>query len=49
MPSLTTLHGRAAIRVCITNHRTRQSDLQALLAGVIAVGDELLAGEEGAV
>jgi glutamate/tyrosine decarboxylase-like PLP-dependent enzyme len=48
VPSLTMLNGRAAIRVCITNHRTRREDLQALLAAVIAIGDELLAGEEGA-
>ena len=46
VPSLTTLNGRTAIRVCITNHRTRQSDLQMLLAGVVAIGEEMLAGKE---
>lgn len=33
-PSYTTLNGRFAIRVAITNHRTRKEDLAALLAAV---------------
>ena len=43
-PSFTQLQGNAAIRVCITNHRTTQADLQALLDATIELGDELLAG-----
>jgi aromatic-L-amino-acid/L-tryptophan decarboxylase len=43
VPSFTQLDGRTAIRVCIANHRTRQSDLQALLEAVGSLGPELLA------
>lgn len=43
-PSFTQLQDKAAIRVCITNHRTTRADLQALLEATIALGDELLAG-----
>ena len=49
VPSFTRLRGRTAIRVCITNHRTRLSDLAALLDAVPALGQEFLcAGEEPA-
>ncbi|WP_116365763.1 pyridoxal phosphate-dependent decarboxylase family protein [Parahaliea mediterranea] len=41
-PSFTVLHGAVAIRVAITNHRTRWRDLQALLAACEALGEELL-------
>jgi len=41
-PSFTRLHGVTAIRVCITNHRTRRRDLQALLDATVAVAGELL-------
>jgi len=43
VPSFTELQDRTAIRVCITNHRTEQSDLQALFDAVLAIGPELLA------
>lgn len=42
VPSFTELQGHTAIRVCITNHRTVQSDLQALLEAVLAIGVELV-------
>jgi aromatic-L-amino-acid/L-tryptophan decarboxylase len=38
-PSTTTLGGRTVIRVCLTNHRTRQSDLDILLDATIAFGE----------
>ncbi|HEX6111368.1 MAG TPA: pyridoxal-dependent decarboxylase [Geminicoccaceae bacterium] len=38
-PSTTTLGGRTAIRVCLTNHRTRQADLEILLEATIALGE----------
>jgi glutamate/tyrosine decarboxylase-like PLP-dependent enzyme len=37
-PSTTTLHGRTVIRVCLTNHRTRQSDLDLLIDVVLSFG-----------
>jgi aromatic-L-amino-acid decarboxylase len=42
-PSATELRGAAVIRVCITNHRTRQSDLEALLIGVAEISAQLCA------
>jgi glutamate/tyrosine decarboxylase-like PLP-dependent enzyme len=33
-PSMTRIHGRQAIRVNITNHRTRREDLDILLAAL---------------
>ncbi|MBA6413729.1 aminotransferase class I/II-fold pyridoxal phosphate-dependent enzyme [Parahaliea sp. F7430] len=42
-PSSTVLDGRTVIRVAITNHRTRWSDLQALLNETLALGAELQA------
>ncbi|MEM7763796.1 MAG: pyridoxal-dependent decarboxylase [Pseudomonadota bacterium] len=41
VPSQTQLHDRFAIRVCITNHRTTQSDLDALLESVVRFGDAI--------
>ncbi|NTV11619.1 MAG: cytochrome D ubiquinol oxidase subunit I [Zoogloea sp.] len=38
-PSTTLLDGRLAIRAAIVNHRTRASDIDALLDAVIAFGD----------
>ena len=35
VPSITTVKGRRAVRVNITNHRTRDEDLQVLVEGVI--------------
>ena len=37
-PSTTTLQGRLAIRAAIVNHRTQVRDLEALVAGVLALG-----------
>ena len=37
VPSLTTVNGRKAVRVNITNHRTTDNDLRVLLEGVDAV------------
>jgi aromatic-L-amino-acid decarboxylase len=41
VPSHTFVHGRFAIRVAITNHRTRRSHLDALVAASVALGEEL--------
>jgi glutamate/tyrosine decarboxylase-like PLP-dependent enzyme len=38
-PSTTTLGGRTVIRVCLTNHRTRRSDLDALIDAVLRFGE----------
>jgi len=40
-PSTTTLNGQTAIRVNITNHRTREEDLDILIKAVIENGDAL--------
>jgi aromatic-L-amino-acid decarboxylase len=42
-PSTTVVGGRSVVRVCITNHRTRQRDLQALLEAVLEIGHQLQA------
>lgn len=39
-PSSTLLKGRFAIRVAITNHRSRREDFDALVAGVLELGRE---------
>ncbi len=41
-PSATTLHGVAAIRVCIANHRTRKADLEALLVATELIAEQLI-------
>jgi glutamate/tyrosine decarboxylase-like PLP-dependent enzyme len=38
-PSTTTLAGRTVIRVCLTNHRTRESDLDVLVDAVLKFGE----------
>lgn len=43
LPSYTTLDGRYALRVCITNHRTETDDLQVLIDNVLTLGRELAA------
>jgi aromatic-L-amino-acid/L-tryptophan decarboxylase len=43
VPSYTVLGGRYALRVCITNHRTRTSDLDLLVREVARLGKELAA------
>jgi glutamate/tyrosine decarboxylase-like PLP-dependent enzyme len=40
-PSYTVLGGRHALRVCITNHRTRREDLDLLVREVVRLGREL--------
>lgn len=40
-PSSTELNGRFSIRVAICNHRSRRADFDALVEGVVAIGDEL--------
>jgi aromatic-L-amino-acid decarboxylase len=47
VPSSTVLGGRFALRVAITNHRSRVEDFDLFLDAVLAVGAEL-AGERGA-
>jgi aromatic-L-amino-acid decarboxylase len=42
VPSATVLRGHSVIRVCITNHRTRRSDLEALHQAVGGIALELL-------
>ncbi|HUS13700.1 MAG TPA: pyridoxal-dependent decarboxylase, partial [Chloroflexia bacterium] len=41
MPSGTTLHGHYAVRVAITNHRSRRADFDLLVAEVERIGAEL--------
>ena len=43
VPSATTLGGTDTIRVCITNHRTTDSDLDAFVDAVLSIGAELCA------
>jgi glutamate/tyrosine decarboxylase-like PLP-dependent enzyme len=45
-PSGTVLGGRFALRVCITNHRTRREDLQLLQDEVVRRGRALAAAKE---
>ena len=40
-PSTTTVNGQTAIRVNITNHRTRDSDLELLITEILRIGTEL--------
>lgn len=44
VPSLTTLGGRACLRLAITNHRTRRSDLDLLVDETARLGRTLLSG-----
>ena len=48
-PSTTLLHGKNAIRVNITNHRTRFDDLDLLVREVARIGASLAAGGDGQV
>lgn len=41
-PSTTQIGGRLAIRVCLCNHRTERSDLEALVEGVLALAAQRL-------
>ena len=40
VPSSTLVNGRFAIRVAITNHRSRREDFEALVAATIEIGEE---------
>jgi hypothetical protein len=42
-PSYTLLKGRYAIRVAHVNHRSRKSDFDALVEGVVRIGRDLIA------
>jgi glutamate/tyrosine decarboxylase-like PLP-dependent enzyme len=44
-PSTTVVHGRTAIRVNITNHRTTHADLDWLVHEVHRIGQALLVGQ----
>lgn len=44
VPSGTVLNGRFAIRVSITNHRSRREDFDALIAAMVEIGAEVAAG-----
>jgi glutamate/tyrosine decarboxylase-like PLP-dependent enzyme len=44
VPSSTMLHGRLAIRVAITNHRSRREDFDALVEAMVEIGGEVAAG-----
>lgn len=44
-PSSTILQGKYAIRVAITNHRSRKSDFDMLVASCVRIGSELSAGK----
>lgn len=44
VPSQTVLQGRFAIRVCITNHRSRDEDFDVLVEAVVSIGAEMAAG-----
>jgi len=41
-PSSTMLNGKYAIRVAITNHRTRRAHLDEMIAGTVEIGDSLM-------
>lgn len=44
VPSSTVLRGRFAIRVAITNHRSRREDFETLAKAVISIGDDFTGG-----
>jgi len=44
VPSATTLNGRFAIRVAITNHRSRREDFDVLVGAIAEIGREVAAG-----
>jgi len=41
-PSTTRINGRLAIRINITNHRTREADIETLMEALARIGEELL-------
>jgi len=48
-PSYTVIDGKYALRVCITNHRSTQSDFALLIREVVRLGRELEGEEADAV
>ena len=42
VPSYTTLHGKYALRVANTNHRTRREDFDILVDTTLRIGKEIL-------
>jgi aromatic-L-amino-acid/L-tryptophan decarboxylase len=44
VPSSTVLRGRFAIRVAITNHRSRYEDFEKLVTATVTIGDEFTGG-----
>ncbi len=44
VPSSTVLNGRFAVRVAITNHRSRREDFDMLVAAMVEIGAEVAAG-----
>ncbi|TDX01954.1 pyridoxal phosphate-dependent decarboxylase family protein [Dinghuibacter silviterrae] len=45
-PSYTLIHGRYALRVAITNHRTRMEDMEVMVAKVREIGAQLAAARK---
>lgn len=45
-PSYTVIRGKYAIRVCITNHRSRREDFDLLVDEVLRLGREMVTGAE---
>jgi glutamate/tyrosine decarboxylase-like PLP-dependent enzyme len=43
VPSYTTLNGKYALRVCITNHRSQRTDFNMMLEKVLSIGNDLFA------
>jgi aromatic-L-amino-acid decarboxylase len=43
VPSYTTLDGRYALRVAVTNHRSRREDFDILIDAIVKLGNELIA------
>ena len=41
-PSLTTIHGKTAIRAAIFNHRTDIREIETLVMSVLRIGNELM-------
>jgi prophage DNA circulation protein len=44
IPSAYSIDGKSAVRVCNLNHRSTQSDFDALVAAAVSVGEELEKG-----
>jgi aromatic-L-amino-acid decarboxylase len=40
-PSYTVIHGKYALRVCITNHRSRREDFDILINEVVRIGQQI--------